>query len=585
MKGKIFFRTIYLVVVVLIISSCSENRDVKISIIESTDVHGVIFPQDFIANEPIDASLASLSTLLKEMRLKKDNVLLLDNGDILQGQPTVYYYNFVDTTSTHICAEVMNYLQYDAATTGNHDIEAGHKVYDRLIKEYNFPVLAANAVDSKTGNPYFKPYVIIKRAGIKIAVFGLITPGVPGWLPPELYSGIEFKGMVETAKKWMPVIKNEKPDLIIGLFHAGGDDTYGGADPNDQMNENGSRAVAINVPGFDVVFTGHDHVVFNKKIVDINGDTVLILNGGSHAENAAVAELTISKGKKNGINVKTAKGKILKLKDYKADNEFIKQFKNQYDTVFNYVNRVIGESKTTISSRESYFGPSAFIDMIHEMQMKITGADISFAAPLSFDVEITKGPIRVSDMFKLYRFENMLYTMNLTGKEIDKYLEYSYGGWLNTMKGPDDLLLQCRISKKNGVKRMYFKNQPYNFDSAAGIIYTVDVRKNESNMITIYSMANGKPFYADSVYSVALNSYRGNGGGGHLAEGAGLTSKEMRTRLLTSTERDLRYYMIDMIGKENIIEPKASDNWKIIPENWVKIARQKEYPLLFGLEN
>ena len=110
----------------------------------------------------------------------------------------------------------------------NHDIEAGHDVYDRLVSEYNFPVLAANALDIKTGKPYFKPYVIIQKAGLKIAVFGLITPGVPGWLPPELYSGIEFKGMVETAQKWMPVIKNEKPDVIIGLFHAGWDDTYGG---------------------------------------------------------------------------------------------------------------------------------------------------------------------------------------------------------------------------------------------------------------------------------------------------------------------------------------------------------------------
>ena len=332
-------------------------------------------------------------------------------------------------------------------------------------------------------------------------------------------------------------------------------------------------------------FSGHDHIVYNNKLVNVDGDSVLILNGGSHAENAAVAEILIKNGKKSGIRERSVTGEILKLKDYVADNDFITRFKNQYNTIFNYVNRVIGDSEATISSRESYFGPSAFIDMIHEMQLKITGADISFAAPLSFDVEIKKGSIRISDMFKLYRFENMLYTMDLTGKEIDKYLEYSYGGWLNTMKGPDDLLLKCRVSQKNRIKRMYFKNQPYNFDSAAGIIYTVDVRKPEGDMVTIYSLANGSPFYADSVYSVALNSYRGNGGGGHLAEGAGLTSQEMRRRLVTSTERDLRYYIIDMIEKQKIIKPKASDNWEIIPANWVRTAREREYPLLFGLEN
>ena len=102
---------------------------------------------------------------LSELRTNNSNVLLLDNGDILQGQPAVYYYNFVDTLSPHICASVMNYMGYEAATTGNHDIEAGHDVYDRLVSEYNFPVLAANALDIKTGKPYFKPYVIIQKAG------------------------------------------------------------------------------------------------------------------------------------------------------------------------------------------------------------------------------------------------------------------------------------------------------------------------------------------------------------------------------------------------------------------------------------
>ena len=585
MKRNVFITTILTMAVFCFISSCSQKGEIKISIIETTDVHGVIFPYDFIANEPISSSLASLSTMLKAMRQNNENILLLDNGDILQGQPIVYYSNFVDTISPHICSLVMNYLQYDAATTGNHDIEAGHKVYDRLIKEYNFPVLAANAVDSKTGDPYFKPYVIINKGGIKIAVFGMITPGVPNWLPPQLYSGIEFKGMVETAKKWMPVIQSEKPDVIVGLFHAGWDDTYGGSDPADPMNENGSRAVAYSVPGFDVVFTGHDHAAYNSKIANANGDSVLILNGGSRAKKAAIAEFVISKGKENGKRGRTVTGKLLSLSDYMPDNEFVEHFKNQYDTVYAYVNRVIGESKATISSRDSYFGPSAFIDMIHSMQLKITSADISFTAPLSFDVEIAKGPVKVSDMFKLYRFENMLYTMNMTGEEVDRYLEFSYGGWLNTMKSASDQLLMGRVEQKGTSKKLWLTNQPYNFDSAAGIIYTVDVRKPEGERIIIYSLANGNQFYPDSVYKVALNSYRGNGGGGHLAEGAGFSAAEMRNRLVSSTEKDLRFYMIEMIEKEKIIDPKASDNWKIIPEDWVKTAREREYPLLFGSTN
>ena len=556
--------------------------DIKIDVIETTDVHGVIFPFDFVENKPLNASLASLPALIKNIKTETPNVLLVDNGDILQGQPDVYFYNFADTVSEHICASVMNYLGYEAATTGNHDIEAGHDVYDRLISEYNFPVLAANAIDNQTGKPYFKPYVIIDKGGIKIAVFGLITPGVPSWLPPELYSGIEFRGMVETAKKWMPAIQKEKPDVIIGLFHAGWDDTYGGSDPDDPMNENGSRAVAVNVPGFDIIFTGHDHVPFNSKVANLLGDSVLILNAGSKAEKAAVAEIVISRNKTKGIRARHITGKLAELKEYEPDEEFIRTFKPQYDSVTNYVGRVIGESKATISSRESYFGPSAFIEMIQTMQLKITGSDVSFAAPLSFDVSILKGPVRVSDMFKLYRFENMLYTMELTGEEIDGYLEYSYGLWLNTMKGPGDPLLKGNIRKSGNSSKLWLINQPYNFDSAEGIKYNVDIRQPTGNRITIISFTNGRPFYGDSTYKVALNSYRGNGGGGHLAEGAGLTQEEMGSRLISSTERDLRYYIIETIEKQKIINPVVSDNWKIIPEDWVKQARKKEYPLLFG---
>jgi len=112
--------------------------------------------------------------------MRKNNiqeVILLDNGDILQGEPVVYFSNYMDTASIHVCAAAMNFMEYDAATVGNHDIEAGHDVYDKLVNEFHFPWMAANAIDISTGEPYFQPYTIIKRKGLRIAVLGLITPG------------------------------------------------------------------------------------------------------------------------------------------------------------------------------------------------------------------------------------------------------------------------------------------------------------------------------------------------------------------------------------------------------------------------
>jgi len=572
--------TVLLLFFALILFSGCQPK--KIIIIETTDVHGVVLPFDFVEKKPLNASLASAASYIRKVRNKNGNILLLDNGDNLQGQPEEYYYNFIDTVSPHFNAEVMNYLSYDAGTVGNHDIEAGHAVYDRLRKLYKFPLMAANAVDIKTGQPYFKPYTIFKKNGIKIVVFGMVTPAIPTWLPPELYSGMEFRDMLKTAKKWMPEILAQKPDLVVGLFHSGWNRSFN-KESADTLNENGSAAVAYYVPGFDIIFNGHDHNTANEKFVNSAGDTVLILDGGSKAEEIAEADVTFKSGKKKIIT-----GSIVKMKNYLPDKDFTSHFKLQDSIIRKYVDKVIGESTSSISSRDSYFGSSGFVDMIHSMQLEITGADVSFAAPLSFDVSIPKGPVTVGDMFKLYRYENMLYTMRMSGNEILKYLEYSYSGWLNTMKGPNDFLLNYRLGKDGKPAmtegRARLRNQSYNFDSAAGINYIVDVSKPEGSRVNIISFSDRRPFQKDKIYRVAVNSYRGNGGGGHFTEGVGLNSAELRSRLISSTDKDLRYYIIKAIEKRKVIAPSPNKNWKIVPEEWVRKAVPRDSVMLFGNE-
>jgi 2',3'-cyclic-nucleotide 2'-phosphodiesterase/3'-nucleotidase len=558
----------------------------SITILETTDIHGVILPYDFIEKKEMNVSLAGVSTYLKKARDRNKSVILLDNGDNLQGQPPVYYYNFIDTVSPHLNAEVMNFLHYDAGTVGNHDIEAGHSVYDRLVNKYKFPLLAANAVNKITGKPYFKPYTMIEKNGIRVAVFGLITPGVPDWLPPELYSGIEFRDMLKTAKLYMPVILKEKPDLVIGLFHSGWDERGDKTQAGSHLDENGSSAIAWNVPGFDIILCGHNHNVVNKKVINSAGDTVLIMEGGSRSEKIARADVTFYNGKTNGKKRRFVTGKIINIDNYNSDPEFVKKFASQKKVLLEYVNKVIATSKTTISSRDSYFGSSPFVDMIHSIQLDITHADISFAAPMSFDVKISAGPVTVGDMFKLYRFENLLYTMSMTGSEIKRYLEFSYSEWLNTMNGPDDHLLNFRLGEdgkpvlNNG--EYWLKNQPYNFDSAAGIDYTVDVSKPEGKRISIKSLSNGNSFDMKRTYLVAVNSFRGNGGGGHLTAGAGIPKSELSKRLVRSTERDLRFYILKYLEEKKTIEPVALNNWKIVPEKWVKEAKARDYAMLFG---
>jgi 2',3'-cyclic-nucleotide 2'-phosphodiesterase/3'-nucleotidase len=586
MKILIQLTRILLVLYTVVLVSCSDPAPRKVIILETTDVHGFILPYDFVEKSELKASLAGVSGYIKKTGIERGELVLLDNGDNLQGQPEEYYYNFIDTISPHFNSLVMNYMGYDAGTVGNHDIEAGHSVYDRVRKEYRFPMLAANAVDIKTGEPYFEPYTIIIKNKLKIAVFGLVTPSIPDWLPPELYSGMEFRDMVETAKKWMPEILKNKPDVVVGLFHSGWDKEYRNEKGTGQMNENGSAAVAYKVPGFNVIFNGHDHAIANEKIVNSAGDTVLILDGGSRAEKIASAAIVVSGKRINGVRNVRAEGSIIDVKDFAPDKEFLDMFADNNKVIRTYVDKVIGESVTSVSSRESFFGSSAFTDMIHSFQLEVSKADISFSAPLSFDVEIKKGPVTVGDLFKLYRFENMLYTMKLSGSEILKYLEFSYSLWFNTMKGKNDHLMNFRTGHDgkpvitNGRARL--RNQSYNFDSAVGIDYTVDVSKPAGNRITIKGFSDGRPFEMDKIYLVAVNSYRGSGGGDHFYEGVGLTPEKLRSRLVSSTQKDLRYYILKSVEKKKSLDPLPVNNWKVIPEDWVKAAKQKDYILLFG---
>jgi len=584
MKKYIFF----ILAIITILSSCNSNQKPKsynLVIVETSDVHGAIFDYDFINDRIMNGSLSRVQTYMKQLR-DTSNVVLLDNGDILQGQPTVYYYNYEDTESQHVYSKVMNYMNYDAGSVGNHDIEAGHKVYDKFNNEIDFPWLAANAVDKETGEPYFMPYTTINKGGVKIAILGLITPGIPMWLPEELWEGIEFEDMVLTAKKWIPIIKKkEKPDLIIGLFHAGFDYTYGNVDYNTPKNENASVIVAEQVPGFDIILVGHDHHTWNEKITNINGDEVVVLGPTSSAREVVTANIKFTLNK-NGVYDKIIIGDVVSMKNYKVDSLFNIEFNKEFNTVKNYVSRKVGEFKTNVYAHESIYGPSVFTDLIHIIQLDISNADISFTAPLTFKSTINEGPVYVRDMFKLYKFENFLYTINLTGKEIDSYLEYSFANWFNTMSSDEDHLLQF---KKDSTGELEFSKRYqsyalntnyYNYDAASGIIYTVDVSKQAGEKVDIKSLTDGRLFSFDSTYTVAINSYRGNGGGGHLVKGAGIPEDELTKRRLSSTEKDLRFYMMKWIEKQGIINPKSKDEWKVIPEDWWIKAKKRDKELL-----
>ena len=556
----------------------AQEHTIKLKIVQTSDIHGNFFPYDFINRKEWGGSLARVHAFAEEQRKTfGENLILLDNGDILQGQPSVYYYNFIDTVSSHLCADMLNFMRYDAANMGNHDIETGHAVYDRWVKECNFPVLGANIIDTKTGAPYLPPYKIIERDGIKIAVLGLITPAIPAWLAENLWEGLQFEDMETSARKWVKIIQEkENPDILIGLFHSGRDASKN----TGKWNENASLTVAQNVPGFHIVLMGHDHRQFCQNVPNCEGNYVMAVNPGSNGNAVSDIDITITKnGNETSMNIDA---RLTDMNKYEPSQEFMAHFKKQYDDVDNFVKQKIGTITASLDTRPAYFGSSAFIDFIHTLQLAISGADISFAAPLSFDATIDKGDIYMSDMFNLYKYENMLYVMELTGKEIKDYLEYSYSIWTRQMTSPDDSLLLLKdITPEEDKSHAIFANPSYNFDSAAGIIYTVDVTKPQGEKISISSMTDGTPFLMDKTYKVAINSYRGNGGGELLTRGAGIPQDQLHARIVFSTDKDLRFYLMEYIRKQGTLSPKALNQWRFIPDEWVKQAAKRDYDLLF----
>lgn len=576
--NKYFFTL--LVALMTSISAMAKDKKVILRIVETSDVHGCFFPFDFITRKPKAGTLARVSTYVKKQRAKYgDNLLLLDNGDILQGQPTCYFYNYVNTDDANIAASVINYMGYDAQTMGNHDVETGHAVYDKWISDVRCPMLGANIINTATGEPYVKPYTIVEREGLRIAIMGLLTPAIPNWLTEDLWSGLRFDNMVSSARHWMQVLKEkEHPDIVIGLFHSGKD----GGIVTPQYEEDASERVAREVPGFDLVMFGHDHTCHCDTVVNVEGHKVICLDPANNAMSVACAtiEVTLQKGK---VIKRTVKGDIVDMTGEPIDEDYMAHFQKETEKINAYVGRQIGTFENTIYTRDSYFGNSAFSDFILNMQLTISGADISMNAPLQFDASIEKGPVYVGDMFNLYKFENQLFVIRLRGDEIRRYLEMSYDLWINTMKSPNDHLLKLSETTRGDQQRLGFVNFTFNFDSAAGIDYEVDVTKPKGEKVKILRMSNGNEFNEDKWYKVAVNSYRGNGGGELLTKGAGIPRDSLQNRIIWRSERDLRYYLMQEIARLGTVNPQPNHNWRFVPAEWTEPAAQRDRKIVFGV--
>lgn len=551
-------------------------QTIDLKIIHTSDVHGCFFPYDFIHRGKATGSLSRISSFVASMRRQYgENLILLDSGDFMEGQPTCDYDKYFKPLKQNAAIEVANYMRYDCMTIGNHDIEMGSLVYDDFAKRVSCPILGANAVNIKNGKSYFAPYHIIERQGIKIAVIGMVTPAIPYWLGKELWNDMIFTDILTTTKKRLTYIsENEKPDIFIGLFHSGWE---GGLKAKGTI-ENCVKEIAEKLDGLDLILFGHDHIAHCEKLKRRNGSEVVCLNPASDAKSIGLVDIRINKQ----MHERDIDGEIISLENTAIDKKFTEKFKDEIRKTKSYTEKIIANLPLELNTRDCSFGVSAFNSIIHRIQLNTMKADVSFTAPLVFDETIGNGDIRVCDMYRLYRYDNSIYMMRMSGKEIRDYLEMSYDLWVKTMHSPNDNLMKTVSYEYNDKKVLFFKNLVFNFDTAAGIIYSVDVKQGRGKRIKIASMSDGKPFKEEYNYNVAMHSYRGNGGNELLTKGAGIKHAELRERIVSKSQHNLRFYLMEYLRNNQKDLLCKTEDWTFQPEAWTKGTIEKEKRMLFN---
>jgi len=521
--------------------------------------------------------MSRLSTVLREVRRTDPETLLLDAGDLLQGEPPTYYYDYVDTLSTHIVSSAMNYLGYDAVAMGNHDIEPGHSVFDKWARECKFPLIAANIISDKTGKPYFKPYHVFHRGGLRVAVLGFTTPAIPQWVPAHLWKGLHFDDILTSAAHWVPLIQQrEKPDLLVVLMHSGLEND------NPDYLENAGRALAKKGMGIDLLLIGHDHRQELEWVRPEGSttDSVLLINPANHLDRVADIQITVRKEGRRIIS-KQLTPSFISLEGVEPDSAFLRHFAKEYAAVNTYLSTEVGELASEVRGEDALFGSTPYMDIIHRMQLESVGAEISFAAPLKTSAVLPAGKIYVRDLFKFCPFSNFLYAMQLTGREIHGYLEHSYAGWATDSMTEDGGLIRLRPGAKVTDKYKTFV-PPYNYSAAQGIDYTVDLSKPAGERVTILRLTgHSEPFDLDRTYRVAVNSYRAGGAGGMLTTGSGIAKEDLPKRIVGATSHDQSYYLAEFFRRHKVVRPTDPKNWRFLPEDWAKAAAERSRAFLF----
>ncbi|MFJ2030683.1 5'-nucleotidase C-terminal domain-containing protein [Streptosporangium sp. NPDC087985] len=544
------------------------DDSVSVTVMNTTDLHTHLFNWDYYADK-VDTGrgLTRVSSLIEKVRAEKgrDHTLLLDNGDTLQGTPLGTYYARTDPITkgtVHPMAQAMNAIGYDVMTLGNHEFNYGIETLRAFEKQVSFPVLGANVHDWNTGEPAFTPYVIKTMSieghdPIRVGILGLTTPGSAIWDKSSVEGRLRFNGIVEEAKKYVPIIRDQGVDILVASVHSG---TSTGSSYGNQIPfpENASTLLAQEVPGIDVIIAGHSHSEIPQQLVTnkATGKQVLLTQAGSWGK--VLGQIDINLTKVNGQwSVASKSSKLLQSSTVADDPKIVALASAAHQKVIDHVNSVIGQSLETMPMREAHYKDVPALDFINYVQAEVVKKGLagtpeanlpvlSLAAPFDAKAVIPKGNVTIRDMAGAYVYDNTLIGVKMNGAQMKDFLEWS-AKFMKQVSTPGPY--------KPGT--VTGNGPAYNYDVVRGLSYDIEISKPAGQRIVNLSYA-GKPLDPAQEFVVATNNYRQNGGGDapHIATAP----------IVFNPLTEVRDEIIDWVLERKTIDPAefARTDWRLV---------------------